>query len=210
MRVAAQPSSVWNVPIILLLAAGISVGLFVYARSLMRQNHIEPSTFFAGPVPPPLETLMSVRIEGGELGEFFDPQTKQKLSLLLVARPTAGSESVSVPGLIQLIDKDRLGVEQVSEVARIALKYASAQFSVLAAGKIAQVDVPIATGKVIAEQFETTKSAHYLMGVINLKDQQLLFLALKKGEDVDAALIGHYLEKVPGVAERVASASAPK
>lgn len=205
METVAVPNSRWSVPLLLTLAIAVSVAVLGYARFLLHQNRIDAALFFGGAPPTRLDTLLSVRIPGGKLGEFFDPDTKQKLSLVLADRPVAGREQASVGGLMKMLDIDRRKAGPVQEVDGMILKYAAAQFSILAAGNVAPTEVPIAEWAVAAERFETTRSANYLMGVINLEQQQLLFLALRKGEPVDSALVGELLEKVPGVKERLRS-----
>lgn len=204
MTAAAIPnSSRWGVPVLLSAAIAVSIAVLVYARYLLHQNRIDPAIFFGGTPPARLETLLSVRVPGGELGEFFDSSTKQKLSLMLVSRPSAATETVSVPGIIKLIDQDRLGKTGMPEVNALLLKYASAQFNVLAAGNVAPTEIPVAGAAIAAERFETTRSANYLMGVVNLADQQLLFLGLRKGQAVDSQVIGELLERIPTLAQRV-------
>jgi hypothetical protein len=208
MADARKTRSAWSVSALLVAALLVAVGFLGYGRYLMVKNRVDPGTLFAEGVPSRLKTLMAINVTNGQLGEFFDPTSKTKISFLLAKHPSVAGGAESVSGVIALIDKDRLGADVQSPVESVILKYSGAQFSVLSAGKVNPTEVPVFGKSIVAERFETTREANYLMGVINLGTEQLLFLAMKKGESVDAVLVGKLIEGVRGVTQSLGKQSA--
>lgn len=203
-----QPKSSWVLPTIVAVAVGSVLAVVIFSRVMLYQVHVDPGYFFGGAVPARLQTLLSLKIEGGKLAEFFDPVNQHKIALVYAERETSGVLPLAVGSIIDRMDKERLGNGDYQAVAPVLFKYLGAQFNVLSAADAAATEFLIGNAAVPAERFNLPKGAHYLAAVLNLRGGQLLVLAMKKGSAVDSTYVGQILNAMPLVQERTA-ASAP-
>jgi hypothetical protein len=139
---------------------------------------------------------LSLQLEGGKLAEFFDAASKHKLSVVIADRLST-REGVLPEDLMRELDLERLGKSDYQRVERVILRYGAAQFNVLAAGNVAPTLVPVAGRDITAQRFTTTRGANFLMGILEGREGQVFFLALRKGEPVDAVFIGQLLSAMP-------------
>lgn len=184
---------------LVLVVGGALVSLlavFIYVRSLLDANQADPRIIFGSAVPEQLKVLSALNLEGGIVGEFFDSNSRHKLSLIRVGPAPSNGES-SVKGVLDVVDNYRRDASAPSSIHPLISKYILAQFNTMSADKARTVHLTVGERGVEAEAFETTHEANYLLGVLNANNQQqFLFLAMRKGQAVDATFVGDMLQHV--------------
>lgn len=185
------------VPILFLLSLLVVAGVFFMARFLISESRIDAGHLFGGQVPSRLKTLMALRLEDGELAEFFDAGNQHKVSLVIATGVAGIPAGVSAPDVMTALDKNRTGQQGDSVLAPVILKYGNAQINTLSTSNISSIELQVHGRAVQAQKFEAPKQARYLMGVLNLNNAQLFYLFLKKGEPVDPVYAGQILSEMP-------------
>lgn len=202
-RAVAEPRSSQLILVLFVLALFVVSAFFIFARGVLNTSTIDAARFFGGAVPSRLKTLQALSLEQGSLAELYDSSNYHKVSLLFADHSQTEQAPLSVPDVIQKLDRARLDPAASSELSELIRKYANAQINVLSAGNVAATEVPVAGTSVLAQRFTTTRQANYLIGVLNLADAQLLFLFLRKGEAVDSLYAGQILGELAQVKARV-------
>ncbi|MBX7144007.1 MAG: hypothetical protein K1X79_06110 [Oligoflexia bacterium] len=172
---------------------------FAYVRHVLGSSRAEVGAIFGPLGSGNLKALSMLNIEGGVVGEFFDAQSLHKISLMLVG-PTISDAHGPIPDVLDVIDSFRRSPDREAAILPVACRYVLAQFNTLSAEKANKLELSLGERRLLAEAFETSHEAHYLLGVVNLSNKkQLLYLALKKGGPVDAQYVAGVLAKIPAL-----------
>ena len=185
------------IPVLFAVSLSVVGGLFFMTRFLLQENRVDPGHLFGGIVPSRLKTLLALRLEGGELAEFFDAGNQHKVSLVLANGLPSNPNVLAVPDVMTQIDRARIGQTDGLTITSVILRYGNAQINTLATTNVTPVSLAVGETQIDAQRFDAPKQARYLMGVLNLPGSQLYFLFLKKGEPVDAVYAGQILAEMP-------------
>lgn len=169
----------------------------------MDSSRVEPTVFFVSAVPSWLQPVHAFGIDGGAVGQFYEPNLRQNFGVALVESASKGTPGESVPDIVGLVSQARKGAA-TTQLNSAVLQYLSAQFEVLAVSDVAERSLNLGRFNVHAQSFVDNHHQHYIAGVLNVTGRQLAFVAMRKDEPVEQQGFERFLSSIKPIGELLA------
>ena len=192
-------SSIWAFSFFGVLIALFLGCIWYVQHELATKAAISPEIILGQPVPAEIKTLASFKTADGLIGEFYDPTTRHKVSLVTMKRPADASSIVpsETRSLVRTIIEYDASAKIPVDISALALRYARAQFDARGALNVAVRSLALPDGRSQPiETFQTKKEVFYVMGIIERPENRTLFIALKKEQAVDDEFLAKFLGRL--------------
>jgi len=173
------------------------IGLSLYTGSKAIEGiSVSPESLYGGPLPPHVKVFSSIELREGYLSQYHDTKRGVKVSLVQASKPGPGRQA-DQKLLLNKLKHYSTGSGLSEDFSPVIIRFASAQFDPRRASEYSVSTVSIGKHQIQSEKFKNNRDVFFEMGVFDLGDQQLLFLASNDDQPVNSEGLYAFLSEVP-------------
>jgi len=186
-----------TLPLLLLIPVTF-IGLSVYTGSKAIEGISVPAeSLYGGPIPSHVKVYSSIELRDGFLAQYKDLKSNIRVSLVQTTNEPRAYAKEQDKLLLHMLKEYATGGGLSEHVSPVIIQFAAAQFDPRRASEYSVSDAQIAEHIVKSEKFKNNREVFFEMGLLNLPDMQVLYLASDDEQPVNSEALYAFLSEMP-------------